>query len=37
MKEELEADPEYFSEYQAAPKGQGGMAAPEAQSEPIST
>ena len=37
VKEELEADPEYFSEYQAAPKGQGGMAAPEAQSAPIST
>ncbi|KAL6720703.1 glutaredoxin [Lecanora helva] len=37
VKEELEADPEYFSEYQAAPKGKGGMAAPEAQSAPITT
>ena len=37
MKEELDADPEYFSEYQVAPKGKGGMSAPEAQSQSIST
>ena len=37
MKEELETDPEFFSEYQAAPKGKGGMAAPEDQRAPIST
>ncbi|KAL2037705.1 hypothetical protein N7G274_009650 [Stereocaulon virgatum] len=37
VKEELESDPEFFSEYQAAPKGKGGMAAPEAQTAPIST
>ena len=37
MKEELENDPDFFSEYQAASKGKGGMAAPEAQTAPIST
>ena len=37
VQEELESDPEYFSEYQAAPKGKGGMAASEAQTAPIST
>ncbi|KAL8737220.1 MAG: hypothetical protein Q9181_001874 [Wetmoreana brouardii] len=31
VKEELESDPDFFSDYVAAPKGQGGMAAPEAQ------
>ncbi|KAL9637076.1 MAG: hypothetical protein Q9164_002430 [Protoblastenia rupestris] len=35
VKEELENDPDYFSEFQAAPKGKGGMAAPEAQKEPV--
>lgn len=37
VKEELDSNPGFFSEYQAAPKGQGGMSAPEAQTEPIST
>ena len=37
VKEELENDPDYFSQFQAAPKGKGGMAAPEAQTQPIST
>ncbi|KAK4697616.1 monothiol glutaredoxin, partial [Lecanoromycetidae sp. Uapishka_2] len=37
VKEELENDEEFFSEFQAAPKGQGGMAGAEAQKEPIST
>lgn len=37
VQEELESDPDYFSEFQAAPKGKGGMAAPEAQSGSIST
>lgn len=37
VKEELDSDPEYFSEFQAAPKGKGGMAAPEAQTEPVTT
>ena len=36
MKEELESDPEFFSEYQAAPKGKGGMSGPEAQTQPVS-
>ncbi|KAI4106635.1 MAG: hypothetical protein L6R37_002027 [Teloschistes peruensis] len=34
VKEELESNPDFFAEYVAAPKGQGGMAAPEAQKEP---
>lgn len=37
VKEELDNDSEFFSKYQAAPKGQGGMSAPEAQTEPVST
>lgn len=37
VKEELDNDQEFFSEYQAAPKGQGGMASAEAQKEPISS
>ena len=37
VKEELDNDPEYFSQFQSAPKGQGGMAAPEAQTQPVST
>ncbi|KAL9581805.1 MAG: hypothetical protein Q9212_003670 [Teloschistes hypoglaucus] len=38
VKEELESDPDFFAEYAAtAPKGQGGMAAPEAQKEPATT
>lgn len=35
VKEELESDPDFFSAYQAAPKGKGGMAAQEAQKEPV--
>lgn len=31
VKEELDSDPDFFSEYVAAGKGKGGMAAPEAQ------
>lgn len=34
VKEELESDPDFFAPYAAAPKGQGGMAAPEAQKQP---
>ncbi|KAL8722627.1 MAG: hypothetical protein Q9225_000933 [Loekoesia sp. 1 TL-2023] len=34
VKEELESDPDFFAPYVAAPKGQGGMAAPEAQKQP---
>ncbi|KAL8842719.1 MAG: hypothetical protein Q9170_000375 [Blastenia crenularia] len=34
LKEELESNPDFFAPYVAAPKGQGGMAAPEAQKEP---
>lgn len=34
VKEELESNPDFFADYVAAPKGQGGMAAPEAQKEP---
>ncbi|KAL8832122.1 MAG: hypothetical protein Q9191_000444 [Dirinaria sp. TL-2023a] len=34
VKEELESDPDFFSEYVAAGKGKGGMAAPEAQAQP---
>ncbi|KAL8712430.1 MAG: hypothetical protein Q9220_003278 [cf. Caloplaca sp. 1 TL-2023] len=34
VKEELESNPDFFADYVAAPKGQGGMAAPEAQSQP---
>ncbi|KAL9130057.1 MAG: hypothetical protein Q9217_001661 [Psora testacea] len=37
VKEELDDNPDFFSEFQAAPKGQGGMAAPESQREPVST
>ena len=37
VKEELESDPNYFADFQAAPKGKGGMAAADAQSQPIST
>ena len=37
VKEELENDEEFFSDFQAAPKGKGGMAGAEAQKEPIST
>ncbi|KAI4207129.1 MAG: hypothetical protein LQ348_000669 [Seirophora lacunosa] len=33
VKEELESDPDFFAPYVAAPKGQGGMAAPEAQKQ----
>lgn len=36
VKEELDNDEEFFSEFQAAPKGQGGMASAEAQKQPIS-
>lgn len=34
VKEELESNPDFFADYVAAPKGQGGMAAPEAQKQP---
>ncbi|KAL8691528.1 MAG: hypothetical protein Q9218_003271 [Villophora microphyllina] len=34
VKEEIEGNPDFFAEYVAAPKGHGGMAAPEAQKEP---
>ncbi|KAI4155333.1 MAG: hypothetical protein L6R39_001255 [Caloplaca ligustica] len=34
VKEELESNPDFFAPYVAAPKGQGGMAAPEAQQQP---
>ena len=37
VKEELDSNPDFFSEVQVAPKGQGGMSAPEAPIEPIST
>ena len=37
VKEEIENDPDFFTEFQAAPKGKGGMAASEAQTEPVST
>ena len=37
VKEEIESNPEFFAEFQAAPKGKGGMAASEAQKEPLST
>ena len=37
VKEEIENDPDFFSEFQAAPKGKGGMAASGAQKEPVST
>lgn len=33
VKEELESNPDFFAPYVAAPKGQGGMAAPEAQTQ----
>ncbi|KAL9594149.1 MAG: hypothetical protein Q9179_005531 [Wetmoreana sp. 5 TL-2023] len=33
VKEELESNPDFFADYVAAPKGQGGMAAPEAQNQ----
>ncbi len=33
MKEELENDPAFFDDFAAAPKGKGGMAAPEAQAQ----
>ncbi|MCJ1278554.1 monothiol glutaredoxin grx4 [Puttea exsequens] len=35
VKEELETDPEYFKEFQAAPKGKGGMAGADAQTAPV--
>ncbi|KAL8699089.1 MAG: hypothetical protein Q9224_001570 [Gallowayella concinna] len=34
VKEELESNPDFFANYVAAPKGQGGMAAPETQKQP---
>ncbi|KAL9022624.1 MAG: hypothetical protein Q9185_000202 [Variospora sp. 1 TL-2023] len=34
VKEELESNPDFFAPYVAAPKGHGGMAAPEAQKQP---
>ena len=34
VKDELETDPDFFSQYAAAGKGKGGMAAPEAQAQP---
>ncbi|KAL8907573.1 MAG: hypothetical protein Q9207_001310 [Kuettlingeria erythrocarpa] len=34
VKEELESNPDFFAPYVAAPKGLGGMAAPEAQAQP---
>ncbi|KAL8943557.1 MAG: hypothetical protein Q9216_001015 [Gyalolechia sp. 2 TL-2023] len=34
VKEELDSNPEFFGPYVAAPKGQGGMAAPDAQTQP---
>lgn len=37
VKEEIENNPDYFKEFQAAPKGQGGIAAHEAQKEPLAT
>ena len=37
MKEEIESNPDYFAEFQAAPAGKGGMAAPDAQKEPAAT
>lgn len=37
VKEELDNNPDFFSEFQAAPKGQGGMSATEAPRAPIST
>ena len=36
VKEELDNDPAFFDEYAAAPKGKGGMAAPDAQTQPAS-
>ena len=37
VKEELENDADYFAEFQAAPRGKGGMADANAQKEPVST
>ena len=34
VKEELENDAAFFDDFAAAPKGKGGMAAPEAQAQP---
>lgn len=34
VKEELESNPDFFAPYVAAPKGLGGMAAPETQAQP---
>ncbi|KAI4225362.1 MAG: hypothetical protein LQ349_007077 [Xanthoria aureola] len=34
VKEELESNPDFFADYVAAPKGKGGMAAPEDQKQP---
>lgn len=37
VKEEIENNPDYFAEFQAASKAKGGVAAPEAQKEPLAT
>ena len=37
VKEEIENNPDYLAEFQAAPKGKGGMAAPEGQTAPVAT
>lgn len=37
VKEEMENNPDFFADYKAAPKGEGGMAAPEAQAPALST
>ncbi|KAL8760875.1 MAG: hypothetical protein Q9184_002963 [Pyrenodesmia sp. 2 TL-2023] len=37
VKEELESNPDFFAPYVAAPKGLGGMAAPETQAQPATT
>ena len=34
VKEELANNPDFFADYVAAPRGQGGMANPEAQTQP---
>ncbi|KAL8669336.1 MAG: hypothetical protein Q9168_006072 [Polycauliona sp. 1 TL-2023] len=34
VKEEVENNPDFFADYVAAPKGKGGMAAPEDQKQP---
>ena len=37
VKEELDSNPDFFSEFQVAPKGQGGMSAPAVPGQSIST